>query len=182
MGKSSSPGTFSCTPAGAGEALVVFLCNMGGKNYEGTIYAENGRSATIAHPADGSMQLADGKRIAAVGPSASARFCPGSRQRVRLGPFRDAVVRPDAAALRGRVLPDRALAWEGVRRTGNAYHGKSSSRSTAHGNCRAVGSSRPATTGSSTAPRDAIGKRPAGRCRASVTGSGSSGWGNRTWP
>ena len=43
-----------------GDALVVFVCNMGGKTYEGTVSAENGRSATIARPADGSLQPADG--------------------------------------------------------------------------------------------------------------------------
>ena len=48
-----------------GGALVVFLCNMGAKTYEGTVFAENGRSAVIARPADGSLQPADGKRGAA---------------------------------------------------------------------------------------------------------------------
>lgn len=47
-----------------GETLVVFLCNMGGKAYEGTICAENGRSATIAHPADGSLGPANGSAAA----------------------------------------------------------------------------------------------------------------------
>ncbi|MDX9978432.1 MAG: hypothetical protein RBU25_00150 [Lentisphaeria bacterium] len=41
-----------------GDALVVFLCNMGGKTYEGTILAENGRAATIARPGDGSLEPA----------------------------------------------------------------------------------------------------------------------------
>ena len=48
-----------------GGALVVFLCNMGAKTYEGTVFAENGRSACIARPADGSLQPADGARQAA---------------------------------------------------------------------------------------------------------------------
>jgi hypothetical protein len=47
----------------AGDTLIVFVCNMGGKVYNGKIYAENGKSVEIACPADGSVCSADGESL-----------------------------------------------------------------------------------------------------------------------
>jgi hypothetical protein len=43
----------------SGDTLIVFVCNMGGKVYNGTLRAENGKSVRIASPDDGSVLTPD---------------------------------------------------------------------------------------------------------------------------